>query len=328
MKLDRAALVTALVLLLCSRPIDGRAQEKPVSPKKGKTGTARITFSGMKDGRFQLYSIQLNGEGRKLLVPDPRGAMEPRWSSDGKTLAFVSFREGPEQVFSFNPQTGKVRNESPAGTFDRSPAWSADGSRVAFTSARTGNQEIYVRVIGEKAAKNLTNNSGYDADPVWSPDGKRVAFASARDGARFRLFVMNADGSAPRPLYKEPLFGWIFPDWSPDGKQIVVGKWHRPQQIVQLHLLNLADSKLTPITKPEKVNSYARWSPDGRHIAYARLSQLPPGYVAGRDVTHLTQAGADLMIYDVETKKHRVLVAGDLPMWGPTPSWEPTPRVE
>jgi Tol biopolymer transport system component len=53
---------------------------------------------------------------------------------------------------------------------------------------------------------------------AWSPDGTRIAFASTRDG-NYEIYVMNADGSAPRRLTNDPQSDYA-PTWSPDGQRI------------------------------------------------------------------------------------------------------------
>jgi TolB protein len=54
--------------------------------------------------------------------------------------------------------------------------------------------------------------------PVWSPDGKRIAFTSNRDG-NYDIWLMNADGSAPRNLTQHRAQD-NYAAWSPDGKKM------------------------------------------------------------------------------------------------------------
>lgn len=322
--MSRVVAVGALfvVLVAISASTSGQAKEPQPAAAANQEKSFRITFASNREGRFQLFSINNQGEDARLLVPDAKGAMEPSWNADGSSVAFVSFRLDREQVFAFDRATASIVNITQSSNHERLPVWSADGKKLAFISNRTGNSEIFV--TDEIKTQNLTNHPGYDGDPAWSPDGKQIAFATRRDGAAFELFVMNADGSEQRPLCGEQFGGWMFPDWSPDGKQIVVGRLMGGKNI-QLQLLDIASGKLSTITDGEGVNSYARWSPDGRYIAYAHLTILPGGYRPGTDRDQLKEAGGDLMILDVSTGKHRKIISGELPTWGPRPSWEPIP---
>src|SRR5690349_1435495 len=59
-----------------------------------------LTFASNRFGeRFDLVSVGLDGKDAKQLTHDPKGAMEPAWSPDGKTLIFVSYRGEKSQIF-------------------------------------------------------------------------------------------------------------------------------------------------------------------------------------------------------------------------------------
>jgi len=72
-------------------------------------------------------------------------------------------------------------------------------------------------------AHPLTNDPAKDWSPAWNPDGKTIAFTSSRSGVN-QLWLMNADGSEPRPLTKpDPLpTTWSRdPSWNRDGTMVI-----------------------------------------------------------------------------------------------------------
>ncbi len=139
-------------------------------------------------------------------------------------------------------------------------AWSPDGKTIAYTCRKkTGkeyalstNSDIYFYNIESEKTENKTEGMmGYDQNPVFSPDGKWLAWESMeRDGYeadKIRLFVMDVktgvktDLSANFDQNSEHLI------WSTDSKLIFfVSCW---QAVTQIYNVNIADNKITQITK-------------------------------------------------------------------------------
>jgi Tol biopolymer transport system component len=182
----------------------------------------RLIVSALHEGQFQILSIDPGNSQKEVLVTDPRGAFGPALSPDGRALAFVSEGLGG-QIRVATIEMGAAVEVADTGVRGHSPAWSPDGKRIVFSRAALDNLYIMDR-DGENVA-NLTKSKSrgtWIADGAWSPDGKQIAFVSGKGDKPFRLFTIGPDGKGKRELSPIDLGGFVFPDWSPDSKRIVL----------------------------------------------------------------------------------------------------------
>lgn len=114
----------------------------------------------------------------------------------------------------------------------------------------------------------LTTAPGEDETPVWMPDGKRLVFAGDRPGGS-NLLLKLADGSATEEKLLEIRVGHRHADSvSPDG-QILAFHEFSPQTGGDIWVLSLqGDRKPRPFLQTPSNEVGARFSPDGRWIAY------------------------------------------------------------
>lgn len=96
---------------------------------------------------------------------------------------------------------------------------SVHGDRLAFDLLG----DIWTVPLTGGEATRLTSDAAWDGQPRFSPDGTRLAFVSDRGGNE-AIWVMNADGTAPRPLIEDPIARFTQPVWDPSGEWLVVRK--------------------------------------------------------------------------------------------------------
>jgi Tol biopolymer transport system component len=96
---------------------------------------------------------------------------------------------------------------------------SRDGKTIVFELAG----DLYTLPIEGGEAKALSTGMAFDSQPRFSPDGSQIAFLSDRDGAE-NLWVMKADGSAPKVLTKEKQASFASPAWTEDGQSVIVSR--------------------------------------------------------------------------------------------------------
>jgi Tol biopolymer transport system component len=101
---------------------------------------------------------------------------------------------------------------------------SPDGSWIAFDLLG----HVYRVPVTGGTATPLTQNAGVSLNfqPRISPDGRSIAFITDRRG-QYNLWIMNADGTNPRPVFSDINATALEPAWTPDGNYIVVRRGGR-----------------------------------------------------------------------------------------------------
>jgi WD40-like Beta Propeller Repeat len=92
---------------------------------------------------------------------------DPAWSPDGQQIAFVSDRDGDEEIYVMDtdPSTKDITRITKNDTWDASPDWSPNGQRIAFE----GDSGIIVKNSDGSKVKRLTFEADYLSSPTWQP---------------------------------------------------------------------------------------------------------------------------------------------------------------
>lgn len=242
--------------------------------------------------RSSVWVVATDGSSppRRLAGAGKRDAA-PRWSPDGRRLAFTSDRDGDDErkpQLHVLPMDGgdPVRlTDLPEAVSE--VAWSPDGSRLAFTSRV--RDAAYEEEDERRRPPRRFTRLRYKLDDVgWTGDRPK------------HLFVVEADGSADPVQITDGDAEDSAPAWSPDGRSICfVSARHDDwdvDPVNDLYLVPPDGGAPDRLTATDGSVAEPSWSPDGRRIAY----QYSPGRFD--DPRHTRIA-----VLDVSTRERRVL---------------------
>ena len=231
----------------------------------------RIVFASNRDGDWDIYSMDVNGNNVLQLTDHPADDKNPACSPDGRRIAFDSERGLTSDMYAMDHDGNNVIRLTRDDSREGRASWSPDGKKIAFTSfCNKGNCDIFTVEADGGNRIRLTEHEMQDVLPSWSPDGSKIAFVSApnfgAEDAR-HIFVMNADGKGRRNLTGNTnlKYNWN-PNWSPDGRKIAFQS-QRVFEGYEIYEITAEGKNLKQLTQGgnNRMPVYVR---DGRKIAF------------------------------------------------------------
>jgi dipeptidyl aminopeptidase/acylaminoacyl peptidase len=247
--------------------------------------------------KHQIYLVPIGG-GEPRLLPTNESD-QPRWSPDGKRLAYIS----DSQVWTIDVASGEKKKITSISTGADAPVWSPDGKWIAFTS------EVYPECTNDDC--NAQRVKAAEESKVKAKVADRLLYRhwkTWKEGKRSHILVVSIDGGAAQDLtpgdYDAPPFSLGGPPeyaFSPDSKELAFTRNTDKDAALStnndLFIVAVTGGEARRITESNRgADSSPVYSPDGRYIAYR--TQPRAGFEADR---------WQLMLYDRQTNKARSL---------------------
>jgi TolB protein len=246
----------------------------------GRGAKEKIAFWDFVSG--QIYTVNADGSGLRQLTHATGGvqAMHPAFSPNGKLIVFsLGNSSHPWRIWVMHSDgTHQHQLASDTKGFrDNTPVYTPDGRSIVFSRCLPGDGVCAIWQMNadgtHKHALTPFVSSGVhervDFGAAVSPNGKRIAFTRFfANGIQAQIYLMNADGSNPRPI-TAPRLEAAAPAWSPNGRWIAfnTNNLRMGSRIFAMRPNGKDPSALTPNRFPH--NDYQpSYSPDGKRITF------------------------------------------------------------
>lgn len=213
----------------------------------------------------------------------------PRWSVDGKKLAFVSDRSGKGQIYVMDIKGGEARQLTTCPNGASNPVWSPDGTRIAFNTALKEDETLNEMEKSEdkkdkKPVPLEVNKMKYKSDAYgfWNGKFNQVAVVDVQTGDA--ELITSGD------------YDYHLHSWSPNGKEIAVtadlceDKDH--SFISDVFLINTESKEVQKLTNGTGYFGNVTWSPDGKYLG-----------MFGHEREYENATLSKVWIYDYSAKK-------------------------
>lgn len=226
-----------------------------------------IAFSWQSSQDSHIYISSLHEFAPEQVTFGKGYRKSPRWSPDGKRIAFLMDEDGNER---FNIHTVVVRDGAVKQItnfprcFFRGFSWSPDGKELAFSANAEGLHSIFRTGIDGHDIYRLTSASRLDIIPYWSPDGDKLVYTRLEKQRKFSFVqVIDKNGVEIASEYSEKA-SLTATRWDTGGVGIIS---HLSEPGAKnLGLFN-PSSGTTVWTAAEEGELDRAWSPDGRYAA-------------------------------------------------------------
>jgi TolB protein len=264
--------------------------------EKGVAQTRLAFVSAVSRTAKELFVMDYDGAGPTAITGNQSINLSPRWSPDGRQIAYTSYRSGNPDLFVLNFDSGRRDVLSAQRGLNATPAWSPDGQWLAVAMSAGGGTNLFLLPKGGGTPRALTSGPSISVSPSFSPTGRQIVFNSDRGGSP-QIYVMDVEGSNLRRLTFQGNYN-ASPRWSPRGEKIVFMCRLAGNQIC---LINPDGTGLQQLTSLGS-NEDPAWSPDGRHIVFSSTRtgrrDIFVMHADGTEQTRLTNNGRDNYLPD------------------------------
>jgi acylaminoacyl-peptidase len=266
------------------------ASDPQIAPDGNRIVYTRQSMDIMDDRRnASLWIVDADGSGHRPLTEPSQNASSARWSPSGDRIAYVSSTDEGAEIFVRWMDTGQTAKLTQLTTSPGGLAWSPDGSHLAFSMTVKAAPESFASMPAKPEGAEWAPAPDVVDQVIYRSDGSGYV-----DEGYTHLFVLPADGSAPRQITHGDYNHGGTPEWTPDGSALLFSanrhdNWQLDPLNSEIYRVDIASREITALTDRQGPDGSLALSPSGDRIAYTGFDDREQGY----QVTRLYVMNAD-----------------------------------
>jgi len=249
------------------------ASDPQISPNGKKVVYVRNSNDIMKDGKNRsLWMIDVATGKQTPLFSDHKQYSSPRWSADGKKIAFVSNSSGSYQIHVHYLAENRTALVSQLQGGAGGLSWSPDGEWLAFSYLVKGKPSVIAKMPKKPKGAKWSKPVVVIDKAYYQADGRGLV----KPGYQ-HIFVLPSEGGTARQITQGDFHHRGTLAWTKDNKSIVfsanrIEDWEYQSLEGDLFKIDVADSKLTQLTDQPGREYGPKFSPDGKKLAFLSSS--------------------------------------------------------
>jgi tricorn protease len=214
----------------------------------GKSTEIHIAInSDVKDNEIELRTLQseadafnlspstkraaISAHGEIFTIATDRGEVQrvtetfwreqnPRWSPDGKWIAFISDRTEREEVWIAEERGRNLKQLTDVDCDKSSITWAPDSKSLLWSGSDRKLRRVFID--DGKTEELASSDAGTIATPEFSPDGKWISYSKPDALLRSHVYVKRLDDGVERKIEGEDFLVSSGAKWTPDGKKLLL----------------------------------------------------------------------------------------------------------